>query len=63
MKITKNNADQDIMAIRFSDTQIFTNTITLKELQDILKKQITVQGVFKITPDQFAKIYDKANKN
>ncbi|MDJ0515927.1 MAG: GNAT family N-acetyltransferase [Trichodesmium sp. MO_231.B1] len=63
IKITKNNPNEDIMAIRFSDTQIFTNAITLKELQDILKKQITVQGLFKITPEQFAKIYDKANKN
>ncbi|MEB3343352.1 GNAT family N-acetyltransferase [Okeania sp.] len=63
IKITKNKSNEDIMAIRFSDTQIFTNYITLKELQDILKKQITVQGIFKITPEQFAKIYDKANKN
>ncbi|NES03680.1 MAG: GNAT family N-acetyltransferase [Okeania sp. SIO2F4] len=63
IKITKNNPNEDIMAIRFSDTQIFSNVITLKELQDILKKQITVQGLFKITPEQFAKIYDKANKN
>ncbi|NEP78742.1 MAG: GNAT family N-acetyltransferase [Okeania sp. SIO3C4] len=63
IKITKNKPNEDIMAIRFSDTQILTNTITLKELQDILKKHITVQGVFKITPEQFAEIYDKANKN
>lgn len=63
IKITNNDPNEDIMAVRFSDTQVFTNTITLKELQDILKKQITVQGPFKITPDQFAKIYDQINKN
>ncbi len=63
IKITKNKPNEDIMAIRFSDTQIFSNVITLKELQDILKKQITLQGSLKITPEQFAKIYDKVNNN
>ena len=60
IKITKNKPNEDIMAIRFSDTQIFTNNLTLKQLQDILKKRTTVQGLFKITPDEFAQIYEKA---
>ncbi|NES73282.1 MAG: N-acetyltransferase, partial [Okeania sp. SIO2D1] len=60
IKITNNKPNEDIMAIRFSDTQIFTNNLTLKQLQDILKKRTTVQGLFKITPDEFAQIYEKA---
>ncbi|NET41818.1 GNAT family N-acetyltransferase [Okeania sp. SIO2B3] len=60
IKITKNKPNEDIMAIRFSDTQIFTNNLTLKQLQNILKKRTTVQGLFKITPDEFAQIYEQA---
>ncbi|MEG5138107.1 MULTISPECIES: GNAT family N-acetyltransferase [unclassified Microcoleus] len=57
--IAKNQPDRDIMAIRFSYTEIFTKPLTLKRLREILGNQTTVQSLFKISKEQFAIIYNE----
>ena len=57
MKIAKDEPNADIMAIRFSQTQLFTNPLTLNRIQEILGKQTTVQSVFSISKSNFGIIY------
>jgi predicted GNAT family acetyltransferase len=57
MKIAKEEPSADIMAIRFSYTQLFTNPLTLNRIQEILGKKTTVQSVFKIPKNKFGIIY------
>lgn len=57
MKIAKDEANADIMAIRFSHTQLFPNPLTLNRIQGILGKQTTVQSVFRLPETKFGIIY------
>ena len=59
MTIVKNQPDEDIMAIRFSDTKIFTKPLTLNRLREILGNKTTVQSLFKISKEQFGIIYNQ----
>lgn len=57
MTIAKDEAKADIMAIRFSHTELFPNPLTLKRIQGILGKQTTVQSVFRLPETKFGIIY------
>ena len=57
--LAKDKPDEDIMAIRFSYTEIFTKPLTLERLREILGNQTTVQSLFKISKEQFAIIYNE----
>jgi len=54
--IAQNKLDNDIMAIRFSDPELFSNPIQLKKIQEILGKK-AMQGSCYISQEKFAKIY------
>lgn len=55
--IARNNLNKEIMAIRFSDTELFEQTIPLKKIQEILEKKETLQNSCYISKESFAKIY------
>jgi hypothetical protein len=57
LDVAHNKLDNDIMAIRFTDTELFKNPISLKKLQEVLDKKITVQGAFYVSKGDFAKLY------
>lgn len=57
LDVAHNKLDNDIMAIRFTDTEPLNNPIPLKKLQEILGKKVTMQGTFYISKEDFAKIY------
>lgn len=57
LDVAHNKLDNDIMAIRFTDTEPLSNPIPLKKLQEILGKKVTMQGTFYISKDDFAKLY------
>jgi len=59
MNLAKDKPDEDIMAIRFSYTNIFTKRLTLNRLREILGNKTTVQSLFKISKEQFAIIYNE----
>lgn len=56
MDIAQKQGD-DIMAIRFGDTELFTQPVPLKSIQGILGKKIIPQSPLSISPENFAKIY------
>lgn len=53
----QNNLDKDIMAIRFSDTELFNKPIPLKKIKEVLDKKVTMQAACYISIENFAKIY------
>ncbi len=59
-EVAKKNIDADIMAVRFSDTELFNQPISWDELKDILSeegKKSQVQSPLKITDRTFQRIY------
>jgi GNAT superfamily N-acetyltransferase len=59
MNLATDKPDEDIMAIRFSYTKIFTKRLTLNRLREILENKTTVQSLFKISKEQFGIIYNE----
>jgi GNAT superfamily N-acetyltransferase/predicted transcriptional regulator len=57
MTIAKDEPKADIMAIRFSHTELFPNPLTLKRIQGILGNKTTVQRVFRLPETKFGIIY------
>ena len=57
MTIAKDEPKADIMAIRFSHTELFPNPLTLKIIQGILGNKTTVQRVFRLPETKFGIIY------
>jgi len=56
-KLTNNDENQEIMALRFSDTELFKRPVPLKQIQQILKNNSTMQSPRFIPPNTFAIIY------
>lgn len=60
-KITKGDVTKDMMAIRFSNTELFSNPVRLEEVKKIIKsvenKQPVLQSPQSITKQSFAQIY------
>lgn len=55
------NPDQEIVAYRFSYTELLKSPVTLKNIQNILNANVTFQSYRKITPSEFFTIYKKGN--
>jgi GNAT superfamily N-acetyltransferase/rRNA-processing protein FCF1 len=56
LNVNANNGN--IMAIRFSNTELFTHFIDLKNIQKILKKSLSPQSPYKIDNNAFKTIYN-----
>ncbi|NEO81702.1 MAG: GNAT family N-acetyltransferase [Moorea sp. SIO4G3] len=63
MKLTKNDPNKKLMALRFSDTELFKNPIDLPEIQEILGKRLTLQSPLRIDKEQFTMIYREGTQN
>lgn len=65
MKMTKDNPDQNIMAIVFNNTELFKNPISFEKYREILKieekKSPVVRSPQLITEKTFFKIYSLSN--
>ncbi|NEO49796.1 MAG: N-acetyltransferase, partial [Moorea sp. SIO4A3] len=63
MKLTKNDPNKNLMALRFSDTELFKNPIDLAEIKEILGKRLTLQSPLRIDKEQFTMIYREGTQN
>lgn len=64
--LAKQNVDSQIMALRFSDTELFTNPIEWNELQQVLRSfgcKTQIQSPVAVSPELFAEIYRRATKS
>lgn len=61
--VARGNPKQDIMAIAFSDTELFSQPIELKKIREIIGKKVTMQLPYYISPEIFAIIYQMGTKS
>ena len=59
LKTANNNQQSKVMAIKFSDTEIFNKPIFFDKIKEVLEKNITLQSPYKITEEQFYKLYNE----
>lgn len=56
------DANNEIMALRFSDTEVFANPISLELAAEVIKQEegkgLFLQGPYQLTPSTFIKIYN-----
>jgi hypothetical protein len=57
------NKNGNIMAIRFSQTELLRYPIHLRNIQEILNNKSTFQGILKINKTEFKKLYNLGVKN
>lgn len=62
LEVAKNDENNDIMAIVFSDTEMFKKPISLTNVQKILGNKSTIQAPIKISKEQFTEIYTLGNQ-
>ncbi|MBO1346021.1 MAG: GNAT family N-acetyltransferase [Hormoscilla sp. GUM202] len=61
--VAHGNLEQDIMAIAFSDTELFSQPIPLKKVQEIIGKKVPMQLPYYISPEIFAIIYQMGTES
>ena len=63
--LAKRDLSNEIMALRFSDTELFTSPIEWNELQGILRNfgcKTQIQSPVVVSPELFAELYRRATK-
>ncbi|NJL10370.1 MAG: hypothetical protein HC908_09950 [Calothrix sp. SM1_7_51] len=59
LKAANNKLENKIMAIKFSDTEMFNTPIYFQDVQKILDNHFTFQSPYKINAKQFYQLYNK----
>ena len=58
-KLVHYNLDKQIMALEFSDTEVFNKIVPLERIQHLLSKDHTFPGPLEISSEQFLSIYNE----
>ncbi|WP_072619516.1 GNAT family N-acetyltransferase [Spirulina major] len=59
LKVAGNNPDREIMALRFRNTELFEDPVSLRKVQEILQKNVTMQSSLEILNTNFKIIYQE----
>jgi len=59
LETAKNDFDREIMAIKFSDTELFAKPIKLQDIEQILNHKINVRSPYKLTVREFVILYSQ----
>lgn len=54
----KGDLEKDVMALRFSDTELFRTPIRLNQIQGILGNRVSLQAPYRISAEAFAELYN-----
>lgn len=57
LKVAKGDRAKEIMALRFSHTELFSNPISFNKIREILNKKVTIQSPTFIDKECFVSIY------
>ncbi len=57
LKVAKGDREKEIMALRFSHTELFTHPVSFKTIREILDKKVTMQSPILIDKEHFVSIY------
>jgi len=63
VKMVNNDLNTKIMALRFSDTELFTSPIPLEEIRKIINKKDPLASPRKISAKAFEELYNRGIKN
>ncbi|MBN4002910.1 N-acetyltransferase [Nostoc sp. LPT] len=63
LQIADNDLNKDIMAVKFSDTELFKSPIILEDIKKMLGRNISVQSSSKITTENFKILYNIGTSN
>jgi predicted nucleic acid-binding protein len=55
--LAKENIENEIKVIEFSDTEVFKNVLKFEDIQEVVGKKITLQSPFMIDNSTFIKLY------
>lgn len=58
LKTANNDFNREIMAIRFSDTELFKKPVELKNIEQIMGRKISVRAPYKLTSQEFFSLYN-----
>ena len=61
IKLISKNAKNEIMAVKFSNTEIFKNPVSLDKIHEILESKAQIQSPRLVTNEAFFKIYSLGN--
>jgi len=59
LETAKNDLDKEIMAVKFSDTELFPNPIKLQDIEQILNHKINIRSSYKLTSREFVLLYSQ----
>jgi hypothetical protein len=59
LKTARDDFNREIMAVRFSDTELFKKPVELREIENILARKILVRAPYKLTSKEFTLLYDR----
>ncbi len=57
LKTARDDFNREIMAVKFSDTQLFKKPVELRDIEKILGRKISVRAPYKITTEGFRMIF------
>ncbi len=63
LRTAKNDENKEIMAIKFSDTQLFNNPVLFQDFEKILGRKIRMQTSAKIAAKEFELLYNIGTSN
>lgn len=58
LRIAKGDSGKDIMAIKFSNTEVFKTPIVLSEVEKLIERKILLRAPYKINANSFESIYN-----
>ncbi|MDB9457805.1 GNAT family N-acetyltransferase [Dolichospermum circinale CS-545/17] len=58
LKTAQEDLSKDIKAVKFSDTELFTNPIRFADIKTIINRPIQLQSSSKISPEEFTMLYN-----
>ncbi|MGG6237776.1 GNAT family N-acetyltransferase [Nodosilinea sp. AN01ver1] len=58
LETARNNFNRDIMAMKFSDTELFDKPVELGEIENILGRKVAVRAPYKLTSEEFISLYN-----
>ncbi|MTJ08022.1 MULTISPECIES: GNAT family N-acetyltransferase [unclassified Anabaena] len=59
LKTASNNLNQEIKAVKFSDTELFIHPIKFTEIKTMLNRSIQLQSSIEIYPEEFKMLYNR----
>jgi hypothetical protein len=62
LDVAGGDPEKEIMAIKFSNTELLKLPIPLNEVQEVLENKFTMQSAYYVSKEKFAILYCRGNQ-